>query len=358
MASLTARNGVYYAVFTDSARKPRQRKHSLKTKSKRTADRLLGRLEEAYSLGEWDAWTQRPDDVLVPKRIEDPKRVAEAVALYTAHVEETLAASTQRSRTAMMKRLEAHLGGSTYLERVTDAHVASFVGAETEDGPPKPLTRRQRLTGCKAFFGFCVDGGMLKASPAENVTPPKPPARLPRAVTADELDRIVNSLPEGKAWCGPVFRFAALTGLRASELARLRWADVDESRRLLTLEEQKNGTAGTQPIPEAALAVLDALPRRNEYVFTSPLQMKEDRHIPTFRTLLTMAFKAARDEAEIDRPITLHGLRHGFCTRLAESGANAFTIQAAARHGSVTTSQRYVSISNQKLRSELDQVFG
>src|SRR5690606_9578609 len=123
---------------------------------------------------------------------------------------------------------------------------------------------RQRLTGLSAFFSFCVGGGMLKASPAEKVNPPKPPAKLPRAVTEEELEAIVDALPDGKAWCGPVFRFAALTGLRASELARLRWADVDAERRLLKIERQKNGKAGTQPIPCAALAILDGVPKRNE----------------------------------------------------------------------------------------------
>lgn len=354
MASLTSRNGVYYAVFTDATRKPRQRKHSLKTRAKRTAERLLTRLEEAYSLGEWDAWTHTPADVLNPDRVEDPKRVGEAATLYVDQTRETLAASTRRSRLPLVRRLTAHLGESAFLERVTPAQVAAFVNA----GDAAPLTRRQRRTGVSAFFAFCVDGGMMKENPAETVAVPRPPAQLPRAVTADELNSIVENLPPGKEWCGPVFRFAALTGLRASELARLRWADVDQEQRLLTLETQKNGTAGTQPIPPAALDILTSLPRRNEFVFASPKQAKVTRHVPTFRTLLTMAFKAARDAAEIERPITLHGLRHGFCTRLAESGVSAFTIAAAARHGSVTTSQRYVSISNQHLRSELDSVFG
>jgi integrase/recombinase XerD len=315
---------------------------------------MLLKLEEAYREGAWDAWTETPDDFFHADRVEAPKRVGEAVTLYVAYVEANLAETTQRTRRAMVKRFEKHVGPSTYLERVTAAHVESFV----EQGDPKPQTARQRLTGLGGFFTFCLEQGMINVTPTEKVEAPDPPAKLPRAVTEEELEAIVDALPEGKAWCGPVFRFAALTGLRASELSRLRRDDVDPERRLLKLEQQKNGTAGTQPMPPAALAILDSLPRRNEYVFTSPLQQKEARNIASFRTLLTMAFKAARDAAGIDRPITLHGLRHGFCTRLAESGASAFTIQAAARHGSVTTSQRYVSISNQKLRAELDAVFG
>lgn len=353
MAGLTTRNDVYYAVFSDTNRKPRQRRLSLKTRNRRQAERQLSKLEAAYDEGSWDAWTQKPDDLFHADRVTEPKRMNEAVALYVEHVEATLAKTTQKTRKAMMNRFEDHVGSNVYLQRITPSHVRAFIGKDD----PKPQTERQRLTGAKAFFGFCVDRGMLRESPADSVTPPKPPAKLPRAVTEEELESIVDALTDGKEWCGPAFRFAALTGLRASELSRLRWADVDAEKRLLTLEQQKNGTAGTQPMPKSALAILEELPRRNEYVFTSPLQMKEERNIASFRTLLTMAFKAARVEAGIDRPITLHGLRHGYCTRLAESGASAFTIQAAARHGSVTTSQRYVSIANESLKSELDKVF-
>ena len=77
-----------------------------------------------------------------------------------------------------------------------------------------------------------------------------------------------------------------------------------------------------------------------------------------FATNLNRYFTRYRKRAGIARRLTLHGLRHGFCTTLAEAGANAFTIAAAARHADVKTSQRYVSISNRRLRAELDEVFG
>ena len=78
----------------------------------------------------------------------------------------------------------------------------------------------------------------------------------------------------------------------------------------------------------------------------------------TFKNLLGEAFRLGREAAGIERKITPHGLRHRYCTKIAESGANAFTIAAAARHADVKTSQRYVNISNQRLRSDLDAIFG
>ncbi len=354
MASLHNRNGVFYATFSDSARKPRQRRLSLGTRQRRTAERLLARLDEAYALATWDPWTGTPDDVLAPVRVEAPKKVGEAAALYMDHVRETFSPTTIRTRRTLIARFVAHVGPSLYAERLTAGHVSAFMKANGA----APSTQNHRLIALKSFGTFCLAHGMMTESPAHTVPTPKTPARLPRAVTDEELAAVLEAIPDGRAWTRSVFKFAALTGLRAGELARLRWTDVDDERRLLRIETQKNGKAQTQPMPRAALAVLATAPRRGDYVFTSPLERSDVRNVDTFKNLLDEAFRAGREAAGIGRKITPHGLRHRYCTKIAESGANAFTIAAAARHADVKTSQRYVNISNQRLRSELDSVFG
>ena len=354
MPSLHNRSGVYYATFSDSSRKPRQRRHSLKTRSRRTAERLLARLEEAHTLGTWDAWTQTPDAVLSAKRTEQPKRISEAVALYMAHAEATFTPATLKARRGVIRRFAQHVGAQAFLDRLTAAHVESFAVA----GGVSAQTSNNRLTALKSFCRFCVEGGMLAESPAHKVRPLKTPPRLPRAVTDEEFEAVLKAIPEGRAWTRNVFRFAALTGLRASELARLRWSDVDGERRLLRIETQKNGKAQTQPIPRAALSVLDGVPKQGEYVFTSPHATNAERCPFGFTNLLDRAFRLGREKAGIQRQITPHGLRHRYCTKLAEAGASAFVIQAAARHANVQTSQRYVSIANETLKAELDAVFG
>lgn len=58
----------------------------------------------------------------------------------------------------------------------------------------------------------------------------------------------------------PAIEFAALTGLRVIELARLRWDHIDLDRRLVRIERQKNERVETQPVPEAAAAILSKAP--------------------------------------------------------------------------------------------------
>ena len=235
---------------------------------------------------------------------------------------------------------------------------------------------RTRLIVLRAFCSWGVSLGHLAASPAVSVDTPPPPAALPKAVRVDDLDAICQAVREDQArrdastderirtdrtWLVPCFRFAAVTGLRAAELSRMTWGDVDDVQRTLTLETQKSGKAGTVPLTRAALDVLDTVEGEREhsaYVFCPPVSYGAPRTVRAFATNLNAYFTAYKSAAGITRRLTLHGLRHGFCTRLAESGASAFVVQAAARHASVKTSQVYVSISNHALRDELENVFG
>jgi integrase len=157
-----------------------------------------------------------------------------------------------------------------------------------------------------------------------------------------------------------MFWFAFYTGMRASELGRLRWDHIDFERGLIYIYQQKNKKEQTIPLIEKAREVLSGLERGEpeEFVFTSPRQTGTERSIESFRDRVSRAFTRARRLAEIDRPITFHSLRHGFCTMLAQAGKPAYVIKAAARHSDIQTSMIYVNLSNKHLKSEMDDAFG
>lgn len=348
-------SGIYYVTFADSRRTPAQRRLSLHTTNKRTAERALRRLADGYAEGAFDPRVHTPADYLAPEREVEPKKTGPALALYFDR--KGLAASTERRYRSRLGRFVASVGEGRPLTAVTQAEVQGWIDASQD-----PLTAESDLMAIRSFFRFCRDAGWTKTDPAGRVAKPKAPPRLPRAVEDDELGALLAAIRPGRAWCRPVFEFAALTGLRCSELARLQWEDVDFERRLLRIETQKNGLAQTQPISRTAAALLDSLERRGPYVFTSPAETKGGgRNVMAWAAQIQQiqrTFRLAREDAGVHRRITPHGLMHRYCIKLAETGANAFTIQAASRHSDVQTSARYVSISNQKLSAELDAVFG
>ena len=352
VASIINRNGTFYAEFFDSDRTPKSRRFSLRTKDKSTARQILARLEQAERLEGWDAWTDDPADVLTPKKKAEPVRLGEAVARYVGTKSNTYTARNYRLN---LGTFTEQVGAETLLSRVKPSHVEAFCS----ESRLSPSTLRYRLTVVRAFVRWAIAEGITADDVTARVKPPKPPAKIPRAVTEEELTAVCAAVSDGKQWMCAAWWFALYTGLRASELARLTWGHVDEDQRILKIEKQKNGKAGTVPLSQKALSVLAELERgeSDAPVFIGPNQ-SEDRKVIAFVSYLSDTFREARRAAGIERPITPHGTRHRFCTRLAEAGKSAFVIQAAARHSNIQTSARYVHIANTELRAELDAVFG
>jgi len=215
---------------------------------------------------------------------------------------------------------------------------------------------------------------MLRKNPIKRLEKPSKPHKIPKAVTKEDLEAICKALREDyeekKArghvregemiWRIPLFWFALYTGMRASELARLRWKDIDVEKGLIYIRKQKNQKEQTIPLNGKAREVLVAVPQRepDDYVFASPDDRAKERSIRNFRERTSKAFREARRGAELREGLSFHSLRHGFCTMLAEAGKSAVVIKEAARHADISTSMRYVHLANEHLRKEVEDAFG
>ena len=133
---------------------------------------------------------------------------------------------------------------------------------------------------------------------------------------------------------------------------------MDLDKGLIYLWKQKSGRQQTIPLTGKARGVLGERGEPDHYVFKSPACHPSKRSVRRFVEGTSKAFREARDEAKITRPISVHGLRHGFCSMLAEAGKSAIVIKEAARHADISTSMQYVHMANQRLKEELDEVFG
>lgn len=320
--------------------------------------RLLSKLDDAYRLGVWDAWTQQPDELFHAEHVALPKQIGDAAEEFVIYKTKVSAPSTMQTYRSYVRLLVSVLGKKTYLERIVPGDIERFIKVRGGTGcEPSKGSQHQRMIVAQSFFGWALSQGYVKSKPTDAAQRPQKPQRLPKAITDEELDAILDAIPAGRAWTRPVFQFAALTGLRVSELCRLKWTDIDFGRRLIRIEQQKNGKAQTQPFPKSAVVLLEGIERLGPHVFIAPKAYAQ-RQVSSWIRDVELIFKEARIASGIKRHVTPHGLRHRYCTKLAEAGANAFTIKAAARHGDVRTSDRYVSIANEVLRDQIDAVFG
>ena len=171
---------------------------------------------------------------------------------------------------------------------------------------------------------------------------------VPRFLAAEDVERVIASCPtDGN---GPrdkaVLLLLARLGLRAGEVARLRFADIDWVQGLLTV----SGKARRQeklPLPqEVGDALLHYLrqsrpPLRTPEVFTTVLAPVR----PLTRAAVTHIVRAALRRAGIKAPINgAHVLRHSAATTMLRQGASLAGIGAVLRHRSPRTTAHYAKV--------------
>jgi integrase len=146
-----------------------------------------------------------------------------------------------------------------------------------------------------------------------------------------------------------IVRLLALTGARKTEIASLRWSEVDLDRGYLRLGDSKTG-AKVVPIGPAAQEVLASTPRiaNSDYVFpassgTSHFQGTEK------------VWRMVRTRAGFDK-LRLHDLRHGFASVGLAGGSALPVIGAILGHADVKTTSRYAHLADDPVKKAADQI--
>lgn len=367
MASLLKKSGSFYLQFYDGNRSPKRVQVPLRVKTKRDAKRLERRLVSAYAEDKFDPWTDDPRTL----KSQDHKPLKLSYALepfIEDKAQEGRAERTLENYRGFIGRLIEAVGNKK-LEALTPSLLNEWIRAEDVTD----TTRHTRYRYVSAFLNHCVKQGWADENPLDNTNAPSRQEKLPKTMYKEDLRRICRTVredykdkrerglcePNEVIWRAWAFRFAFYTGLRGGELARLRFKHIDRERSLLYVMKQKNNKQQTVPLAAKAKEVLEEVSSGSPemYVFGGPGKKTGARNYSAWRNNLSRAFRRYREAAGIDQRITLHSLRHGFCTALAEAGKSAATIKECARHASVETSMIYVKMSNKHLKREMEEVF-
>ena len=147
--------------------------------------------------------------------------------------------------------------------------------------------------------------------------------------------------------------FLVDTGLRVSEACGLKRDDLDFNAGFVSVREGKSKAAKREvPLTDRAVAAAKAAWGRSRcaYVFTAFGGRK-----PLTRHYVSQQFRLLADTQNMHDAV-LHSTRHTFCTRLGESGVDAFTIQKLAGHSSITISQKYVHSGREVMVNAIKQM--
>jgi integrase/recombinase XerC len=243
--------------------------------------------------------------------------------------------------------------GAIIPDRILADHVRNYLAELLRRGRSRATVQR-RLFAIKAYFRW-REQRTGKPNPISAMHAPKPEKRLPQVlnerdtVTLVEADSGMN--PRARLRDRAIVEVLYSAGLRVSELTGLDWRDIDEELGLLMIRSGKGNKDRLVPIGEPAL---DAL---RTWRAAMPGERSGDHPVITNLRFSRLTPRAVQNivarrlhAANINTPITPHGLRHSFATHMLNAGADLRSIQEMLGHSSLATTQRYTHVSVRHLK--------
>jgi integrase/recombinase XerD len=290
---------------------------------------------------------------------------AATIDAYLTHltVERRLATNSVESYARDLGFLAAFAAGrGVAAEALTLADLEELVRNLMSEGR-SPRSVARAVACIRGFYRFLVVGGRLKASPSDDLRPPRAWQVLPRYLSIEEVDRLMAqpdvATPRGLR-DRALIELLYATGMRVSELVGLRPADVDLEASYLTCTG-KGSKERIVPIgDEAALWV-------RRYVRESRPALLGRRVSPRLfvnargggpgltRVGFWKILKGYAHSAGLAASLSPHLLRHSFATHLLERGADLRAIQMMLGHADLSTTQIYTHVLEQRMRSIYDQ---
>jgi site-specific recombinase XerD len=177
---------------------------------------------------------------------------------------------------------------------------------------------------------------------------PKTRRKLPKILSREEVARLVDA-------SSGLFERTLLmvlygTGMRRSEVARLKIADIDSQRMVIHVVDGKGHKDRDLPLSPALLETLRAYWRwlkPRTYLF--PSRMHRDHEQPITDKIVWRACTEAAKRAGIRKPASPHLIRHSWATHLLEAGTDLRTIQLLLGHEDLEVTARYLHVSEQHL---------
>ena len=213
-----------------------------------------------------------------------------------------------------------------------------FLNTPTKHGKPRSrATVNYHLSILSKIFSMAVDAGFIENNPCRKVKKFRLNNQRTRVLSHNEEQRLFAALGDNEL-VKNIITVALHTGLRRGEIFNLKWFDVDFRRGLIQVQKSKTGKKRIVPINRTVRIMLENLKRKSEYVFPSPKTGGKLNNIKR-------SFGRAVKEAGIQN-FRFHDLRHTAATRMADAGADAFTLATILGHSDIRMTARYTHATN------------
>lgn len=250
------------------------------------------------------------------------------------------------------------------ISEVTQQTIQLFLVSLRQAGYASSTTNRI-ISSLKQFFIYLMKEGTVKQNPLTLIQGPKKAQRLPKVLTMDEVDALIQAPDTTTVWGlrdRTILEVMYATGLRVTELTQL---SLDELHLDLGFIQTvgKGDKERLVPLGEEAehwlheyLALVRPSFAKKSTTATNSVFLTE-RGKPFTRQGIWKNLKKYVALANVKQDVSPHMLRHSFATHLLENGADLRMVQELLGHADISTTQIYTHISKQRLQKVYRQYF-
>ncbi|MBD3272456.1 MAG: site-specific tyrosine recombinase XerD [Elusimicrobia bacterium] len=238
------------------------------------------------------------------------------------------------------------------LDTVSPEMITDFLWDRKQQGL-KASSLYRLIESIKMLYRFMINEDMIKTNPVRHLKTPRIPKNLPRILTSDEIERLINAArgpKEKDVRYRAMFELMYASGLRVSELLALTDDHVDFSLNLIKVLGKGNkerlvpfGKRARQAL-KSYYAIRTKKYPDDTHLFVSRLGRGISR-VEFFRQI-----KKYLKKAGINKDISPHALRHSFATHLLRGGADLRSVQEMLGHENIATTQIYTHVERDQLK--------
>jgi site-specific recombinase XerD len=236
------------------------------------------------------------------------------------------------------------------IPEITENDIETFIKFKVRHEKISIAYQKHLIGSLKLFYKLVLDRHIS----VEAFYPKRNEKKLPGIPSVQDIKKLLNNVSNLKHKAILSTIYAA--GLRVSEAVRLKISDIDSRRMIIRIRQSKRKKDREVMLSDNLLILL-----REYYRVFKPVEyIFEGQQGGVYSTRsVQQVFKAALKNAHINKPATVHTLRHSFATHLLENGTDIRFIKDLLGHQNIRTTEIYTHVSDlskRKIKSPLDYI--
>lgn len=234
-----------------------------------------------------------------------------------------------------------------FLANIKGKNISDLIEELQKEGKKNNTINRYLAVISRLFEVAKKSWGMEELqNPVRNVIKPKEPRARDRRLTKEEEKKLLEYASDTMK---NVILFALETAMRQSEIAKLKWSDIDFQKRIAHVKDAKNGEDRFVPLSEKAIQILIDVKKNNRVIDINNTVFNLSSNA------IKKAFMRIKKKANI-KDLRFHDLRHEAISRWAEKGFDVMELAMISGHKDIKMLKRYTHLIPQKIAEKMKQI--